>query len=86
MAVFEVLEMNKEIEQIILTNPTEPKLMAVARKNGLFTMKEDAIIKSMQGIVPFEEVNTLGGVYDSVEEEEAAVVPPAKPAEEVVIE
>ncbi len=85
MAVFEVLEMNKEIEQIILSNPTEPKLMEAARKYGMFTMKEDAIIKSMQGIVPFEEINTLGGVYDSMEEE-GTETPPAKPAEEVVIE
>ncbi len=85
MAVFEVLEMNKEIEQIILSNPTEPKLMEAARKYGMFTMKEDAIIKSMQGIVPFEEINTLGGVYDSTEEE-VSEPEPAKPKEEVVIE
>ena len=85
MAVFEVMEMNKEIEQIILTSPTEPNLMKAARKYGMFTMKEDALIKSMQGIVPFEEVNTLGGVYDSVEEEEKEDVLP-KPTEEVVIE
>ena len=85
MAVFEVLEMNKEIEQIILSNPTEPKLMEAARRYGLFTMKEDALIKSMQGTVPFEEVNTLGGVYDSVEEEGKEDVP-KKSTEEVVIE
>ena len=24
-------------------------------------MKEDAIIKGLKGVVPFEEVNTLGG-------------------------
>jgi len=70
MAVFEVMEMNKEIEQIILTDPTEPSLMKAARANGMFTMKEDALIKSMQGVVPFEEVNTLGGIYDSVESED----------------
>ncbi len=70
MAVFEVMEMNKEIEQIILKDPTEPQLMKAARANGMFTMKEDALIKSMQRLVPFEEVNTLGGIYDSVEGEE----------------
>ncbi len=72
MAVFEVLEMNKEIEQIILTDPTEPRLMKAARENGMFTMKEDALLKSMQGLVPFEEVNTLGGIYDTADEEEIA--------------
>ncbi len=69
LAVFEVIEMNKEIEQIILTNPTEPAVREAARKQGMFTMREDALIKSMRKEVPFEEVNTLGGVIDSVEEE-----------------
>ena len=69
MAVFEVLEMTKEIEATILTDPTELKLMEMGRKQGMLTMKEDALIKSMQGIVPFEEVNTLGGLYDTAEEE-----------------
>jgi hypothetical protein len=74
MAVFEVIEMNKELERVILTDPTEPKVRDVARKQGMFTMREDAIIKSMQKLVPFEEVNTLGGVYDAIEDEEEPIV------------
>jgi hypothetical protein len=27
-------------------------------------MKEDAIIKSAEGLVPFEEVNSLGGEFE----------------------
>jgi type IV pilus assembly protein PilB len=60
-AVMEVLEMNEELEHVILTNPVDEEIHKVARKMGMLTMKEDAIIKSSQGIVPFEEVNTLGG-------------------------
>jgi type IV pilus assembly protein PilB len=73
MAVFEVMEMNKELERAILTDPTEPKVRAVARKQGMLTMREDAIIKSMAKLVPFEEVGTLGGVYDSIEAEEGLI-------------
>ena len=69
MAVFEVLPINKEIEHIILTNPVEDALYKFARSKGMLTMKEDAIIKSIEGIVPFEEANTLGGVL--LEDEEA---------------
>ncbi|MCH7597922.1 type II/IV secretion system protein [Patescibacteria group bacterium] len=61
IAVLEILEINKEIEHIILTNPVEEALYKAARCKGMLTMKEDAIIKSMEGVVPFEEVNTLGG-------------------------
>ena len=57
VAIFEMFEMNSEIEQIILHNPIESEVYKVARKNGLGTMKEDAIIKAMQKIIPFEEIN-----------------------------
>ncbi|MSU45174.1 MAG: type II/IV secretion system protein [Candidatus Zambryskibacteria bacterium] len=59
MAVVEVMEMNDAVEQVILKNPTEAELMKIARTNGMLTMKEDAIIKTMQGLIPFEEVNML---------------------------
>lgn len=59
MAVVEVMEMNDEMEQVILKNPIESELMKVARAHGMLTMKEDAILKAMDGLIPFEEVNML---------------------------
>lgn len=59
IAVIEVFEMNKEMEEVILKNPTEPELYSVARAKGMLTMKEDAILKAFQRIIPFEEINTL---------------------------
>lgn len=59
MAVFEIMEINDEVEQVILKNPIETELMKAARTNGMLTMKEDAIIKAMQGLIPFEEINML---------------------------
>ncbi len=59
MAVIEVLDMDKELEEVILKNPVESEIVRVARAKGMLTMKEDAIIKSMHKLVPFEEVNML---------------------------
>jgi type IV pilus assembly protein PilB len=59
IAVFEMFKMDSDIEQVILKNPVESEVFKVARKNGLITMKEDAIIKAMQKIVPFEEIADL---------------------------
>ncbi len=59
VAVFEMFKMNPEIEQVILHNPIESEVFKIARKNGLVTMKEDAIIKAMQKIIPFQEINEL---------------------------
>jgi len=58
-AVMEVLEMDKEIEGIILKNPTELEITRVARAKGMLSMKEDAILKAMRREIPFEEVGTL---------------------------
>lgn len=58
--VFEMYEMDKELESIILKNPTEPAMRAHLRENkGMITMKEDAIIKALQKKIPFEEINNL---------------------------
>ncbi len=61
VGVFEILKMDKELEHILLTEPTVEKIYAIARQKGMLTVREDAIIKALRGEVPFEEVNTLGG-------------------------
>lgn len=59
VAVIEVLEMDKDIETMILTRPTETGLYQVARAKGMLSMKEDAVLKAFQRIIPFEEIYTL---------------------------
>lgn len=70
--VFEILRMNKELEEVILKEPVEEKVYAMARKNGMFTMREDAIMKALAGTIPFEEVGTLGGSLFNDEEDTAS--------------
>jgi type II secretory ATPase GspE/PulE/Tfp pilus assembly ATPase PilB-like protein len=59
IAAFEMFSVDKEIEHIILTTPTEPALYDYLRKKGMLTMKEDALFKCMNGVIPWSEVNTL---------------------------
>jgi type IV pilus assembly protein PilB len=79
IAVFEAFEMNPELERAILANKPEEEMFATVRKNGMFTMKEDAIIKAAKGVIPFEEINTLGGEYDLADEEPPFTGALAKP-------
>ncbi|MCB9806125.1 type II/IV secretion system protein [Candidatus Nomurabacteria bacterium] len=58
-AVFEMFEMDRDIEKIILDNPVESAVYDIVRKKGMITMKEDAIIKSLKKEIPFEEVNNF---------------------------
>jgi type IV pilus assembly protein PilB len=68
IAVYEMFDMNIELEKAILANSGEDEMFKITRKSGMLTMKEDAIIKAANGVIPFEEVNTLGGQFELPEE------------------
>ncbi len=57
--VFEMFSMDKQLQNIILKEPNENAIYDYVRKQGMRTMREDAILKSMQGIIPWGEINTL---------------------------
>ena len=57
--VFEILTVDAELEQAIIQQKREDELKDIARKNGMMTLREDAMIKCIQQKVPFEEINSL---------------------------
>jgi type IV pilus assembly protein PilB len=59
MAVVEMFEMDKDIEAAILRRANEPDIRALVRKKGMLSIQEDALVKCANGLIPFEEVNTL---------------------------
>jgi type IV pilus assembly protein PilB len=81
IAVYEMFDMNVEFERAILASASEEEIFKIARKNGMLTMKEDAIMKAARGTVPFEEVNTLGGQFELPEE-----LPPIDTSKPVAID
>lgn len=58
-AVFEMFEMDRDVEKVILNNPVETAIFDAVRKKGLITMREHAIIKALEHRIPFEEINSL---------------------------
>ncbi len=56
IAIFEILEMTKEIEKIILTESSETKFSESAKHQGMITMKQSGILKVIEGITSFEEI------------------------------
>ncbi|MEN9881085.1 MAG: hypothetical protein RLZZ308_268 [Candidatus Parcubacteria bacterium] len=57
--VFEVLPITDEIEEAILRSKGEEEIYKLARKDGMITIKEDAMIKCMSGKIPFIELAEL---------------------------
>jgi type IV pilus assembly protein PilB len=56
IGIFEVLEMTKNLEEIILKEPSEAKILEEAKRQGMITMRQDGILKVLKGITTIEEV------------------------------
>jgi type II secretory ATPase GspE/PulE/Tfp pilus assembly ATPase PilB-like protein len=48
--------MTQELSELILRDPSEGKVMEEARRQGMITMKQDGILKVLQGMTTLEEV------------------------------
>ena len=59
VAVMEVMQMDRDVENLILKNQSEVEIAKLVRSKGMITMKEDAILKAMHKVIPFEEANML---------------------------
>lgn len=54
--VYEMFKIDKEMQEIILKKPQEQEIYRLARSRGMLTIREDAFVKSMNGLIPFKEV------------------------------
>lgn len=71
IAIFEVLSMTKELEEIILTDPSTPKIEAEAKRQDMLTMREDGVLKALDGIIGFEELAAVAQPVYTEEDREA---------------
>ena len=63
-AVYEMFKVDKDIQNLILKTPGENEIYKMARSKGMLTMMEDAILKSLAGTIPFQEVYSLGSLEE----------------------
>lgn len=56
IGIFEILEMNEEIKELVVANATADKITAMAKKCGMQTIIEDGIEKIVSGATTIEEV------------------------------
>jgi general secretion pathway protein E len=64
VAIYEVLRMSPGLEEIINTGQSLTKIVHEAKAQGMITMREDGILKALEGTVAIEEV--LRGTEDAV--------------------
>ncbi|MBU1557735.1 type II/IV secretion system protein [Patescibacteria group bacterium] len=56
IGVYEAILVNEAIEDIITTNPSEREIRKVAKSQGLLDMKEDGVLKVLNGVTSLEEL------------------------------
>ncbi|MEI8073058.1 MAG: GspE/PulE family protein [Candidatus Saccharibacteria bacterium] len=54
--IYEVFEMNSNIEKLLLEKATTSKIARQAQADGMITMQQDGILKALKGITTIEEV------------------------------
>jgi len=56
IGLYEILEMTPELSEIVLKEPTESRIKEEAFRQGMITMKQDGILKILEGVTSVEEV------------------------------
>jgi type IV pilus assembly protein PilB len=59
IAAFEMFVVDKDIQQVILKNPVENEIYKLVRAKGMLTLREDALLKSLEGKVVMQDVYGL---------------------------
>ena len=59
MAVIEGILMDKKLEKILKERPTEREIVANTRHQGILTLKQDGILKVIQGKTSFDELSRI---------------------------
>ncbi|MBU0727674.1 GspE/PulE family protein, partial [Patescibacteria group bacterium] len=55
-AVFEILEMDRDVAGLVLKNSPDDVMEEKAKENGMLTLKQDGFIKALKGFTSLEEI------------------------------
>jgi type IV pilus assembly protein PilB len=56
VGIYEVLRMTDSLKEVIMTDQSEVALSKEAQNQGMMTLRQDAVLKALEGEISFEEV------------------------------
>jgi type II secretory ATPase GspE/PulE/Tfp pilus assembly ATPase PilB-like protein len=59
IGIYECIKTDENIEKIITQSPSERDIKKIAQQQGLLDMKEDGLVKILQGVTDFAEVESV---------------------------
>jgi type II secretory ATPase GspE/PulE/Tfp pilus assembly ATPase PilB-like protein len=63
IGIFEAIIMTPEIETVLLGNPSEREVHMAAKGQKIPSLREDAIIKMLEGLTSFDEIGRVVDLY-----------------------
>ncbi len=63
IGIFEAIIMTPEIETVLLGNPSEREVHKAAKNQKIPSLREDAIIKMLEGLTSFDEIGRVVDLY-----------------------
>ena len=63
IGIFEAIAMTADIETVLITNPSERDVRNASKKQKIPSLREDAILKMLEGLTSFEEIGKAVDLY-----------------------
>jgi type II secretory ATPase GspE/PulE/Tfp pilus assembly ATPase PilB-like protein len=65
ISIYEGILMDRAVEEILRENPSEREIKEASRPQGLLDMRQDGIIKTINGVTSFSEIERAVGLDES---------------------
>ena len=59
IGIFEAIKTDEAIEKIMPENPSEREIKKIARSQGILSMRQDGMVKMINGTTSFAEVQSV---------------------------
>jgi type II secretory ATPase GspE/PulE/Tfp pilus assembly ATPase PilB-like protein len=59
MGIYEVFDISEAVQELILKRATSTEIEALAKKEGMITMRQDGYLKALAGVTTVKEVNRV---------------------------
>ncbi len=65
IGIFEAIVVDPEMDTLLRTNPSEREIYALQKKRDLMTMAEDGVVKALNGVTSWDELNRVVTVEEN---------------------
>ncbi len=64
IGIFEAVKTDESLEKIMPENPSEREIKSIAKHQGILSMRQDGVVKILNGITSIEEVSGVVDLYE----------------------